>query len=163
GLGQNAEAVEALGTCVALRPKTPWGYSARAMALASSRRFGEAQADVDEALRLDPEFLPAQLYRGIVRWQKKDYPQAPADFAAVVAPADGPGLPEARFSRGQLYLERHEYDKALADFDWLVEKKLANRTVYLHRARVFLAQSKVEDCLESLTHYLTGSEPLDPK
>lgn len=50
-LGKNAEAVEVLGACVALRPNAPWGYSARGLALTGLKRFAEATADLERGRR----------------------------------------------------------------------------------------------------------------
>jgi tetratricopeptide (TPR) repeat protein len=66
-LGRGAEAVEALGACVALRPDAPWGYSVRGLALAMLRRLDEAEADIDRALAIDPRCLPARMNRGVLR------------------------------------------------------------------------------------------------
>ena len=63
-LGRNAEAVEVLGTCVALKPKSPWAYSTRGIALAAQKRFQDAENELDRAVRLDPEFRVARLNRG---------------------------------------------------------------------------------------------------
>jgi hypothetical protein len=40
-----AEALEALGTCVALRPKEPWGYSARGLTLGLVKRYAKVERD----------------------------------------------------------------------------------------------------------------------
>ncbi len=164
GLGKNAEAVKAYGPCVALRPETPWGYSARATVWAELKEYKEALKDLDRALEKDPDFRPTRLSRGIVFWKQKDYDKALADFAAVLAPPENQRLIEAAFQRGQLYLERHEYKNALADFNLIVDHKLEIRTVFLHRARIYLAQGNGEKCLENLSAYLAGkaADPRNP-
>jgi tetratricopeptide (TPR) repeat protein len=57
-----AEAVEALGACIALRQEedSRWAYSARALALAGMRHFGEALDDLNRVLQEEPDFHPAK-------------------------------------------------------------------------------------------------------
>src|SRR5262249_59025002 len=69
-LGQESEAVEVLGACVALRPESPWAYSARGLAQARRKRFGEAEADLKRALGLRDDFRPARLNLGYVHWKQ---------------------------------------------------------------------------------------------
>ena len=64
GLGRRPEAIEVLSACVALRPDSPWAYSARGLALALQRRFDEALRDLNRAIALDSR--PARLNRGVV-------------------------------------------------------------------------------------------------
>src|SRR5205814_2752921 len=68
-LGRGSAAVEALGACVVLRPDSPWGYSARGLALALQRRYDEALHDLNRAS--DRGFRPAQLNRGVVHWLRR--------------------------------------------------------------------------------------------
>jgi len=78
------EAIEALGTCIALRPDCPWGYSARAAALAVAGQFEEAHRNLDRLRdRLgeqDAEFWPARLNRGVVYWLSEDRERAEKEF-----------------------------------------------------------------------------------
>ncbi len=165
-LDRPAEAVEALGTCVALRPQAPWSYATRAFALTQLKRYKDAENDIATALSKDPDFLPARLNRGVISLQQKKYEAALEDFDYLLALPPEKRLVEAAFSRGQLYMQRDQYDKALADFNLLIENNVANRNVYLERTRIFLVQGKLEQCLQSLTVYLTngrGGAAKDPK
>jgi tetratricopeptide (TPR) repeat protein/tRNA A-37 threonylcarbamoyl transferase component Bud32 len=164
-LGRGAEAVAALGTCVALRPDCPWGYSARGLALALQKRFRDAEQDLDRAIRLDPDFLPARLNRGVACWLEKRHDAALAEFDGIVQlPADR-RLIEAAYYRGQLHLERGEYLKALEDFDRLVAERPDFRPGYLLRARVHLLLGQEALCREDLDALLTISSagPFDPR
>ncbi|MFI5461285.1 MAG: hypothetical protein ACHRXM_38265 [Isosphaerales bacterium] len=60
--------------------------------------------DLNRAIQLNPEFLPARLNRGVVYWHQGKLDPALADFAAVLTPPKEKRLIEAAFSRGQLYL-----------------------------------------------------------
>jgi tetratricopeptide (TPR) repeat protein len=66
-LGQPAEAVACYGTCIVLRPTFAQAYQARAGVNYSVRRdLKQALADLDEALRLEPDCLEARVDRALV-------------------------------------------------------------------------------------------------
>ena len=163
GLGQRAEAVEALGTCVALRPDCPWGYSARGLALALQGRSREAEQDLDRAIDLSPDFPPARLNRGVVSWLGKKYEAALADFGKVLQLPEGQKLIEAAFYRGQLLMERGKYPEALDDFDRLVAEDPGFRPVYRLRALAHLLQGRDDLCLEDLDVLLAGGGRSAPR
>src|SRR5207253_2882503 len=112
GLGQHAEAVAALSACVALRPQSAWGYSARGLALAGMKRFRDAERDLDQALRLDRDSGPARLNRALVYWSQKKDDAALADCAAVLELPEKKRLPEAGYYRGLVYLQAAQDQKA---------------------------------------------------
>ncbi len=89
--------------------------------------------------------------------------KAAADFAAVLDPPEDKILVEGYLGRGQMYFQNHEYDKALADFDEAVARKLENRTLYLHRARLYLVKEDADKCLKDLTTFVTWGTPLAPE
>jgi tetratricopeptide (TPR) repeat protein len=167
-LGQGPEAVEALGTCVALRPKEPWGYSARGLTLGLVGRYAEGEADLERALQIDAEFLPALLNRGILAWLQKKPEPALADFTRVLeSPADR-RLIEAAYYRGQLHLQRREDAKALQDFDLVWKENPSFRPVYLSRAQALFLHGDETRALADLTTFLdqgrpTPYDPKDPK
>jgi tetratricopeptide (TPR) repeat protein len=163
-LRQESEAVEAFTTCVALRPDTLWGYAARGFALGQLGRFQEAMGDLDKAIAMDRDFRPARLNRGIVAWKQKKYEQALKDFQEVLDPPVEKQLLAAAFFRGQLYMERHQYPEALADFDRVAAaKKQVHPVLYLHRARIFLVQGQETALLENLKMYLAAGSGADPR
>jgi tetratricopeptide (TPR) repeat protein/tRNA A-37 threonylcarbamoyl transferase component Bud32 len=166
-LGQGSEAVEALGACVALKPKAPWGYSARGLTLGLIRpaRFAEGEADLRQALAFDPRFAPALLHRGILAWLQRKDTRALDDFTSVLQlPADA-RLIEAAYYRGQLHLERQEFLEALKDFDLVVKETPGFRPVYLSRAQVHFLRGDDTRGLADLTTFLDrgSAKPFDPR
>jgi tetratricopeptide (TPR) repeat protein/tRNA A-37 threonylcarbamoyl transferase component Bud32 len=163
-LGQGSEAVEALNTFVALRPNAPWGYSARGLALGLTRRFEAGEADLDRALALEPDFLPALLNRGVLAWLQRKYDRALADFAQVLEAPPEKRLVEAAYYRGQLHLERGKRREAREDFDRVVKENPGFRPVYLNRAQVHFLQGDNDRGLADLTTFLDLGRPtpLDP-
>jgi tetratricopeptide (TPR) repeat protein len=166
-LGQGAEALEALGTCIALRKNEPWGYSVRGLALGLVRpaRYADGEADLERALALDPEFRPARLHRGVLAWLQGKDEQAIDDFGKVLEPPEDRRLVEAAYYRGQLRLQRKEYDEALKDFDLVVKENPRFRAAYLSRAQVHFLRGDDLRGLNDVTTFLDlgRAKPFDPK
>jgi serine/threonine protein kinase/Tfp pilus assembly protein PilF len=164
-LGQGSEAIEALTTCVALRPEQPWGYSARGLARGLTRHFAQGEADLEKALTMDPDFRPALLNRGILAWLQTKEQRALDDFGKVLEPPEHQRLIEAAYYRGQLHLERGRRPEAMADFDRVVQENPGFRPVYLSRAQVHFLQGDDIRGLADLTKFLdlARPKPLDPK
>jgi tetratricopeptide (TPR) repeat protein len=160
-LGKGTEAVEALDTCVTLQPKSPWGYSARGLALGLIGRYAEGEQDLDRALALEPDFRPAQLNRGIVAWKQGKIEPALVDFGKVLEPPAGKRLIEAAYYRGLLHAERRKFREALADFDLVATAAPGFRFVYLSRAQLHFLQDDARGVAD-LTTFLELAMPARP-
>ncbi len=145
--------MEALGTCVALEPKLPWGYSARGLALGQIRRYAEGGKDLDRALDLEPDFRRALLNRGILAWWQGKIEPALVDFGKALEPPAGRRLIEAAYYRGLLHAERGKFREALADFDAVASEAPGFRFVYLSRAQLHFLQDDPRG-LADLTKFL---------
>lgn len=77
----------------------------------------------------------------------------------INAPADK-RLIEATFFRGQIALERQEFEKALADFDLVLANKMDYPVAHLHRARILLARGETEPALRSLDGFVAQGRRL---
>lgn len=152
-LGRLDEAVETLGTCIALRPDAPWGYSARSLALVRKNRFREAEHDLERALRLNPDCRTARLNRGVVYMLQGKHDPALAEFDAVLQPPRDKQVIEAAYYRGLLRLQLGEPRQALVDFDSVVKEIPGFRAVYLDRARASIALGRSEAALEDLDRF----------
>ncbi|MBI3465424.1 MAG: protein kinase, partial [Planctomycetes bacterium] len=172
GLGRLAQAVEALGTCVALRPQSPWGYSARGLALGAGPRDKDASdpiEDLTRAIELAPGFRPSRLNRGVLYWLRRDYDRALQDFDAVLEPPDSQRLIEGAYYRAQVYIEQAKYvepdklSKAMDDLDSVINEKQTFSPAYHQRARVHFLRGDKEKGTEDLNTYLamTGREGFD--
>jgi tetratricopeptide (TPR) repeat protein len=153
-LGRGPEAVQALGVCVALRPAAPWAYSTRGLAYGLLGQFTDAHVDLNQALRLDPDFLPARLHRGFVYWRQDRPGEALADFHAVLQSPAERSLIEAAWYRAQIYVERGAWPLALEDCAAVIEQRPAFRPVFWLRARVRLRLGQEAAGLKDLNRYL---------
>jgi tetratricopeptide (TPR) repeat protein/tRNA A-37 threonylcarbamoyl transferase component Bud32 len=164
-LDQGAAALEALGTCVALRPDGPWGYSARGLTLGLVQRYAEGEADLNKALEIDSKFRPARLHRGLLALLQRKDARALEDFAELLQPGKERMI-EAAYYRGQLRLLRKEYEQALEDFDAVVKDDEHFRPVYLSRAQTHILRDDTLRGLADLTTFLDlgrRSGRFDPK
>jgi tetratricopeptide (TPR) repeat protein len=153
-LGQSAEAVEAFSTCIALRPDSPWGYSARAMARASLRRFEQAESDLKRAIGLSPEMRQFRLNRGVVYMLQEKYDAALTEFSAAAEPPKETRLVEGLYDRGVLNFARANYAEVLKDFDQVVAERPSFLPVRLLRARIHFAQGEDGKGIEELNAFL---------
>ncbi len=158
-LGRGSEALAALNAYVALRPDSPWGYSARGLALGLMKQFADAERDLDQALKLSVDFRPARLNRGVVYWLQKRYPAALAELDAVLEPPAARRLLEAAYYRGQIHLERGDAAAALKDFDRVAAANPGFRPVCLRRAEIGLLRGEDARALNELDAFLAGGRP----
>lgn len=97
------------------RAESDFLYLGRARAHLESDEYDRAQADISEALRLDPRSSRAYWLRALIAQELKQRDEATRNFdRAIELDAHDAILLE---SRGWNRLDRHEYDKAIADFD----------------------------------------------
>jgi serine/threonine protein kinase/tetratricopeptide (TPR) repeat protein len=159
-LGRGAEAVEALGACVALRPDAPWGYSVRGLALAMLRRLDEAEADIDRALAIDPHCLPARMNRGVLRVIQNRPGDAAAEFDTLIAVQAPP--PEAIYYRAQLFLSAGDATRAGASADRLLRDDPKFAPARLLRAKIRLMLAQTREASEDIDAYLAAEPAITP-
>jgi lipoprotein NlpI len=73
-----------------------------------------AIADYNEAIKLNPKYADAYLYRGIAWYVKKDYDRAIADYSAAI---DLEPTPLAYLDRGIARTAKRDFDHAFPDYD----------------------------------------------
>lgn len=152
-LGRGPEAVEALSGCIAVRPDSPWAYTARGLANALSSRPDEALVDLDRAVLLDPDFQPARLNRGIVYWLQDNTDAARADFTAVLETPTARPLAEAALYRGQLLLKLEQDAQAAADFTTVLAARPDFRLAFWFRAKAQFRLGDFENGLADLKQF----------
>src|SRR5262245_1082208 len=155
-LDQNQDAIEVLSGCVALRPDSPWSLSARGLAYALKGQQQEAMDDLERALSLDPDFRPAQLNRGVAHWLDGDLDRALNDFDRVLEPPDEQRLVEARFYRGQIYLQPSHLnlDQARAEFSAVIQR-LPDFRAYWFRSQTHFLLNEVERGRSDIARYVS--------
>ena len=113
-VARRAATEEELGARVRLHPDDPGAWMAWGLVAYERGHFRTAGERFDRAVRLDPDDRDARLNRGLARFAEKRYPEAVADFQAVLALPSDPKLLtdyalaledyEARVARGEIDL-----------------------------------------------------------
>jgi tetratricopeptide (TPR) repeat protein len=128
--GQPGRAIEDFATAIALDPKLPPAYLARADALVAERRHARAIADLDSALRLDPKLSAGYFLRGTAKDNLGRHDDAIADYSEAIRLA-----PEARYylERGNAYLGKNDFAHAIADYDAAARRAPKDPAAYYQR------------------------------
>jgi len=90
-------------------------YLKRSNAYNGKREYDRAIEDLDQAIRLDPNFAPAFYNRGYVYSGKREYDRAIQDFDQAIRL--DPNYALAFNNRGIAYNGKREYDRAIQDYD----------------------------------------------
>ncbi|WP_138499096.1 tetratricopeptide repeat-containing serine protease family protein [Nostoc sp. PA-18-2419] len=100
-----------------------WAYFARGAARYGTGDLQGAMADLNEAIRLNPEYIESAAYsvRGALRTQQGDLKGALADYSEAVRldPKDA----EAIANRGAIHLLQHDYKGSIVDFNEAIRLK----------------------------------------
>ncbi len=150
--GRDAEADRLLAEAETVRPG-----SARERLVLASTYLGrgmdrEALALAEEASQLDPLDSSAWLIRGHCHAQLAQNERADQSFSLGIALR--PGFHWAYFHRGRVALERRDFDRALADFDRLLEAIPDQPDALLNRALAKLERGDAPGAIADLDRLL---------
>jgi tetratricopeptide (TPR) repeat protein len=123
-------------------------YGNRGTTLALQGRYQEALADLDEAVRLNPNDADSFHARGRVHGELGDWDGAIAEFDAALR-AD-PRHVDALISRGSARQLQGRVDLALADFSEAVKVDPNNPDAYSSRGALYLATSRFPEARADL-------------
>ncbi len=153
------EAVEALGTCIALRPNTPWAYSTRGLVRGMLGQFALAESDFAQALAVAPEFRPAILNRGYVYSLQGREAEALTDWEAVLQPPNESMLIEAAYYRAQLSYQHGDYSAAQQDVELFLKSRLSSSPALVLLAKIHFRQGADSLALSCVDKLLTLKRP----
>jgi tetratricopeptide (TPR) repeat protein len=153
-LGRGEEAVQILGTCVALHPESPWGYNARGAALVQLGRQAEAERELLRLVEEHPDFLPARLNLGRSFQLSGKLDAALAEYAKVLSAPAERRLIAAAYYRGEVFLQQNKLAEALEEFCRVVAEDPGFYPVYLVRSQAHFAQGRDTEGLEDLNRFL---------
>ncbi len=108
----------------------------------------EALADLDEAIRLDPECAHAYADRGVIRGRRAEYDKAFADLDEAVRLEPDWSQPHA--DRGAAWAAKGEYDKALAELNEAIRLDPENPRAYANRGGVWVKMNRLDKALADL-------------
>ena len=123
-----------LDHAIGLDKKLPYPYVLRAsIEMAHPEGYEKAEADLSEAIRLEPKESDLYVNRAYLRYHRDDFFGAMADYdyAVQVDPLNVAAI----YNRGLLRMETRDNDRAIADFSRVLElepddhRALYNRTI----------------------------------
>lgn len=132
---QQIEACTAL-TRLAEQPNSQLSkaYSNRGDAFEQKRDHDRALADVNEAIRLDPNNAEAYNVRGSVYANQRDFGRAFADYNTAIRL--DPTMGRAFYNRGALYDIGKNDGRAMADYDEAIRLNWHYPPVYINRGNI---------------------------
>ncbi|MFB6350571.1 MAG: tetratricopeptide repeat protein [Bradymonadaceae bacterium] len=119
-----------------------------------------AREDLDRALELDEESVPAYLNRALVRQATGDLSGAFEDYDHVLE--IGPENADAYASRGYLRLEKGELEGAVSDFQEATEIRPYDATTYYNLGNAYAEQAEWEEAIEQYDQAI-DLDPEDPQ
>ncbi len=101
-----------------LAPDDPEYFYRRALIYLQTGATAQALADLDHALKVKQDFLPAYLPRAEIRWMQKDLAAANADFDSVDRLA--PKQADLRLELANIYSRLEKFPAAITQYDlWI--------------------------------------------
>ena len=119
----------------------------RGMAYAGKGMHELAALDFDEALKLNPQDIPALGARAHAFAHRGQYDRAIADFTELLRL--NPGSDRALNERGRMHLRKGDLAAALADFDAALRINRNHVPAHNNRALVFARQNRLEEAIAS--------------
>ena len=98
-------------------------------------RVRKSHGELPEAIRLNPKYVEAYVYRGIAHWHKGEYDKAIADHTEAIRldPKDA----DAYNDRGLAYCNKDEYGRAIADFTKAIRFNPKYAIAYANRGAAY--------------------------
>lgn len=134
--GDTIAALDDINHALELNKNATNAYVMRAdIAISSSKDFAKALADMDEAIKLQPQFAGYFINRAFLRYNLDDYFGAMADYdyAIQLEPLNATAL----FNRGLLRAEVHDNNKAIDDFSKVISLDPNNYHALYNRALLY--------------------------
>jgi protein O-mannosyl-transferase len=132
-------------------PEVPVAYNNRALTYKEQGQYDLALADLESALRINPNDVDALCNRGNWYFLRGDHDKALVDLERALSVR---AVPTGYNSRGAVHFNKGAFDKALADFNRAVELKPDYAEAYLNRANVLSVMQKYDKALADFDTYL---------
>ena len=114
--------------------------------------YDQAIDDLDEALRLNPEYAEAYNNRGIAYFSKREYDQAIADYNEALRL--NPELVEAYNNRGLAYHDQGEYNQAVADYNEALRLNPEDAEAYNNRGLAYFSKGGYDQAISDYNEAL---------
>jgi lipoprotein NlpI len=120
----------------------------------------KANEDVEKALEIEPNFIPAHFMKGMLLVQEGQGADAIQHLNMVITAR--PKMFEAYAARGIAYFYNDDFKNALRDLNTAIDNGYKDDYIYLHRGMVKLAlgQSAISDFTESANNNRDKAYPV---
>lgn len=155
-LVEKADTVAALADldkALELNNKLPNAYVIRASLLMASREgYEKAEADISEAIRLEPKEADLYVNRAYLRYNRDDYFGAMADYdyAVQVDPLNSAAI----YNRALLRMESRDNDRAIRDFTRVLELEPEDYRALYNRALLYSDTRNYGKALEDVNRLI---------
>lgn len=106
-----------------------------ALEMEFKKDYTASLADLDEAIKLEPQYAPYFVNRAFVKYHLDDYYGAMSDYDYAVELE--PSNIVARFNRGLLLAQVRDNNKAIADFSFVIKHDPKNVMARYNRAELY--------------------------
>lgn len=128
----------------------------QAIVLYEKNKYDEAMLLINEALRLDPDFVDAYYFRALILNSKGDNEGAIKEFThllSLLSECDGVHA-SILYKRGSLYVKKGDLEKGLADYNEAIEKHPDEPQPYYYRALVWNQKKEYDKAIADLNEAL---------
>lgn len=125
------EAIDVLGVLLRADTAAYDGLFLRGVAKFNLNDFAGAEHDFTRAIRVNPVFMRAYLYRAITHTRTGDYDDALKDFGQAIEIR--PDNENTYFSRGVALFLNQQFAEAIKDFDYFIRKRPYIVDAYINR------------------------------
>jgi len=152
-LGMYEEAIKVCTQFIKDHPTTVEGRRLRAINYLQVGELDKAIADADSALKANPELTDPYYVKARAATYKKNYAEAIKNYSTIIELQPAKELP-ARMERADTYSAMGEYDKAIADYDFLARVEQKDEAVFHHRAGVYLKMHAYDKAIADLQKFV---------
>ncbi|MGA7997546.1 MAG: tetratricopeptide repeat protein, partial [Bradyrhizobium sp.] len=140
---QPDQAEQLIRQVVACDPRNPLYHTNLGLALRNLRRYEEALAACDKALRLKPDYREAHVNRGLALLSLQRREEAVAAFGAALA-LNGDFATALKY-RGDTLSELGRFEQAIADFDRLLALTPGDVTTLNNRGLALIELKRADE------------------
>jgi len=113
-------------------------YTDRGRAYYDKKDYDRAIADYDEALKINPNLVPAYNDRGVAHHDRRDHDRAITNFNEAIR--INPNYALAYSNRGRAYHAKGDSDRAIADYNEALRINPSYVLAYYNRGRAYHAK-----------------------
>ncbi|MCA2660800.1 MAG: tetratricopeptide repeat protein, partial [Microcystis sp. M049S2] len=135
------EGLDTITQAINRAPRAFW-YMIRGGSYSLQKKYELALADLNKAMKLNPNYALAYSVRGELYYYQKKYELALADWNKAIK--INPNFAMAYSDRGNIYYDQQKYELALADWNKAIELDSKLAGAYNNRGRFYYYQQKYE-------------------